>query len=297
MNKDVSLQAVGAVVLAMSLIVIGDAAGKALTAAGFSPFFVAWSRFAVAAIGFAPFCGITRSELRYLLDWRIILRAFLIAAAIACILTALKTEPIANVFGGFFVGPIVAFGLSVLLLKERASLGRALLLLLSFGGVLLVVKPGTEMQIGMLFAVLAGCLHGSFLVATRWLAGQYRPRFLLFSQLTIGALVLLPLCLTELPQSFAMTRASLSASFLVLLSALGSAAGNYLLVQVNRTTPANIVAPLVYSQLLAATVVGFVAFGELPDLLALLGLSVIILTGVSSLWLAGRRVSPPTTSG
>lgn len=292
MTPNVSGLTLLTVVLAMTLIVIGDAAGKALTTAGFSPFFVAWSRFAVAAIGFLPFCGLTRPELRALLDWRVILRALLIAAAISCILTALKTEPIANVFGGFFVGPIVAFALSSVLLKERASLGRVLLLLISFGGVLLVVKPGAGMQSGMVFAVLAGCLHGSFLVATRWLAGRYRPRFLLFSQLAIGAVALSPLCLAELPQSYELARSSLFATGLLLLSALGSAAGNYLLVRVNRHTPANVVAPLVYSQLLAATVVGFVVFGDLPDALALLGLAVIILSGLSSLWLAGRAATP-----
>lgn len=296
MSAGVPVRTVATVVLAMTLIVTGDAAGKALTAAGFSPFFVAWARFAVAAVGFLPFCGLTRSELGALLDWRVILRALLIAAGIACILTALKTEPIANVFGGFFVGPIIAFALSALLLKEPASLSRVLLLLLSFGGVLLVVKPGFGMQSGMGFAVLAGCFHGSFLVATRWLAGRYRPRFLLFSQLAIGAVVLFPFCLGDLPQSYDMTRSSLFFTGLVLLSALGSAAGNYLLVRVNRHTPANIVAPLVYSQLLAATVIGFVAFGDLPDGLALLGLVVIILAGLSSLWLAGRadpRPRPP----
>ena len=46
------------------------------------------------------------------------------------------------------------------------------LLLVSFVGVLLVVKPGFGMQIGMGFALLAGCFHGSYLVATRSLAGR-----------------------------------------------------------------------------------------------------------------------------
>lgn len=286
MTPNISMQTLGAVVLAMTLIVIGDAAGKALTADGFNPIFVAWARFAVAALVMLPFSGLTRAELRAFVDWRIILRALLIVGGISCILTALKTEPIANVFGGFFVGPIIAFILSALLLKERASLGRAALLLVSFGGVLLVVRPGFGMQVGMGYAVLAGCFHGSFLVATRWLAGRYRPRVLLFSQLAIGGVVLLPFCFASMPQSF-----SLQGSSLILISALGSAAGNYLLVRVNRHTPANVVAPLVYSQLLAATIIGFVVFGDLPDSVALAGLAVIILSGLSSLWLAGRPVA------
>lgn len=286
MTSHLSLRILGIVVFAMTLIVIGDAAGKLLTAAGFSPIFVAWSRFTVAAVVLLPFSGLTAAELRGFLDWRIYLRALFIAAGISCILTALKTEPIANVFGGFFVGPIVAFVLSSLLLKERLDLGRMLLLLVSFAGVLLVVKPGFGMQVGMGFALLAGCFHGSYLVATRWLAGLYRPRFLLISQLIIGALVLFPFCLGAMPQSI-----DLAGTGLILVSALGSAAGNFLLAVANRTTPANVVAPLVYSQLLAATVIGVLVFGDIPDELALVGLAVIILSGLSSLWLAGRRLA------
>ncbi|EAQ47419.1 membrane protein, putative [Roseobacter sp. MED193] len=286
MTSHLSLRILGMVVLAMTLIVIGDAAGKVLTAQGISPVFVAWSRFTVAAVVLLPFSGLTAAELRGFLDWRIIMRALLIAAGISCILTALKAEPIANVFGGFFIGPIVAFGLSALLLKERADLSRMALLLVSFAGVLLVVKPGFGMQIGMGFALLAGCFHGSYLVSTRWLAGQYRPRFLLISQLIIGALVLLPFSLGSIPQSI-----DLAGGGLVLVSALGSAAGNFLLAVANRTTPANVVAPLVYSQLLAATFIGVIVFGDVPDVLALLGLAVIVLSGLSSLWLAGRRMA------
>lgn len=288
MTSHIPFRVLGVVVLAMTLIVTGDAAGKTLTMAGASPFFVAWSRFAVAAVVLLPFSGLQAAELRGFLDWRILLRGLLIATGILCILTALRTEPIANVFGGFFVGPIVAFALSALVLKERADPSRVALLLVSFGGVLLVVKPGFGMQAGMGFAVLAGCFHGSYLVATRSLAGQYRPRFLLISQLIIGAVVLLPFTLEALPQSLDPTQIGL-----VLISALGSAAGNFLLVLVNRTTPANVVAPLIYSQLLAATVLGGVVFGTWPDWVALLGLCVIVLSGLSSLWLAGRRLAQP----
>lgn len=287
MNQHVSFGILGTVVLAMTLIVIGDAAGKALTGSGVSPFFVAWSRFTVAAVVLLPFAGLRVAELRGFLDWQVILRALLIASGIFCILTALKTEPIANVFGGFFVGPIVAFILSALVLKEKIEPSRVALLLVSFGGVLLVVKPGFGMQIGMGFALLAGCFHGAYLVATRSLAGRYRPRFLLISQLVIGAIALLPFTIGALPQSL-----DLAGGGLVLISALGSAAGNFLLVMVNRTTPANVVAPLIYSQLLAATVLGVVFFGTLPDRLAFVGLFIIVLSGLSSLWLAGRQPAP-----
>ncbi|MEO1641084.1 MAG: DMT family transporter [Pseudomonadota bacterium] len=264
----------------MTLIVGGDAAGTLLTDAGFPPTFVAWTRFALAAAVLAPFCGLERSDLRHLADWRLYLRAALIVGGITCILTALRTEPLANVFGGFFVGPIVSYFLAALLLGERITPLRTLLLMGSFAGVLLVVKPGFGMTAGMGFAILAGCFHGSYLVATRWLAGVYRPRFLLFSQLLIGALILSPFAMPDRPEI------SLPFFGLILISALGSASGNLLLVLVNRTTPAGVVAPLIYSQLLSAMIIGWLVFAEWPDALSLLGLVIIMAGGVSSVWFA-----------
>jgi drug/metabolite transporter (DMT)-like permease len=216
------------------------------------------------------------------LDWRLYLRAILIVGGIVSILTALKTEPMANVFGGFFVGPVVSYFLSALLLREQITPLRTLLLLVSFAGVLLVVRPGFGMTAGMGFAILAGCFHGGYLVATRWLAGDFRPRFLLFSQLLIGAILLAPFAMSERPEI------TVPLFSLITLSALGSAGGNLLLVIVNRTTPAGVVAPLIYSQLLAAMVIGWAVFGQWPDAFSLTGLVIIMVAGVSSVWFAGR---------
>lgn len=282
MTGQYSARVVGMVVFAMFLIVGGDAAATVLTNAGFSQVFVAWTRFALAAVLLAPFCGLRWDELRQFVDWRLALRAALIVGGIVCILTALKTEPMANVFGGFFVGPVVSYFLSALLLRERITLLRTLLLLVSFIGVLLVVRPGFGMTTGMGFAILAGCFHGSYLVATRWLAGNFRPRFLLLSQLLIGALLLLPFAIGPVPD---ITGATFG---LITISALGSAAGNLLLVLVNRTTPAGVVAPLIYSQLLAAMIIGWAVFGQWPDGQSLIGLLIIMIAGVSSVWFAGR---------
>ncbi|WP_299550650.1 DMT family transporter [uncultured Tateyamaria sp.] len=269
------------VFVATTCIVLGDAAGKALTASGFDPFFVAWTRFACAAIALAPFCGLSRDSLPVLLDRRVILRAALIAAGICSILTALSTTPLPDVFGAFFIGPVVAFVLSALLLGERINTARALLLALGFGGVMLVVKPGFGLTTGIGFALLAGLFYGCFLVATRWLSGTVRPRLLLFSQLSIGAVLLTPLGLAATVPTLTP-----NAILLNMGSAAGSAAGNFLLVWVSRSTPASIVAPLIYTQLISATAVGLILFNDWPDILTLVGLVVILASGLGSLWLA-----------
>lgn len=283
MTTPARFQAIAMMLLAMTLIVTGDTAGKLLTAAGFSPFFIGWSRFVLGALLLLPFSGLTRAELPSLLNWRVLLRSVLIACTVSSILSALRTEPIANVFGAFFIGPLISYFLSALVLKERISWVRTILLFVGFSGVVLVVKPGFGMTPGMGFAVLAGTFYGTFLVSTRWLAGEYRPRFLLISQLMIAGVLITPLAIGPIPTL------DIRLISLIGISALASALGNLLFVLVSRTTPASVIAPLIYSQLLAATIIGFLVFGDWPDALSLVGLVTIMATGVASFWLAGRE--------
>jgi drug/metabolite transporter (DMT)-like permease len=263
---------------AVTCVVIGDTAGKLLTGGGVDPIIVAWSRFALAAILLLPFSGLTASEFPSFRDWRVLLRACFIAGGICCILTALRTEPIANVFGAFFVGPVVSYVLAILFLGEKPSPRRGVLLAIGFAGVMLVVKPGFGVSSGMIFALAAGGFYGAYLVMTRTLAGAYRPRFLLMSQLLIGSVLLTPLGLSaEFPAP------DLSVVSLILLSAFASAVGNYLLVIANKSAEASLIAPLVYSQLVSATVLGILVFGDWPDAFSLLGLVLIAFSGLGSL--------------
>lgn len=278
------LRLTGLVFIAVSFVVLGDTAGKLLTAGGVEPIFVAWTRFAIAAALMLPFSGLRRGDAAVFLDWRVIGRAIVLAIGISCILTALKTEPMANVFGAFFIGPIVSFVLAVLLLGERATRARAVLLVLGFGGVLLVVKPGFGFSSGLGWALMAGVAYGVYLATTRVVAPLYRPRVLLLSQLVIGAIVLCPFGWTT---SWPEPKIDIAA--LVTLSAVGSAIGNYLLVVANRGADAALIAPLVYTQLIAATVAGFFVFGDWPDQSVMIGLLVILTSGLGTLWLVWRR--------
>ena len=277
MSLSMLLKTAGFVFVAMTLIVFGDTAGKLLMSGGVNPIFVAWSRFAIGALILLPLSGLKWAELRHFADWRIILRALFIVGGICCILTALRTEPIANVFGAFFIGPVVSYVLAVIFLDEKITGLRTGLLLMGFAGVMLVVKPGFGATQGILYALLAGCSYGAYLAITRATAGQYRPRLLLVSQLMIGAAVLTPVGFAVEWPDFAMPTV-----LLLVISAVASAGGNFILVLTNRIASATLIAPLIYTQLISATVVGVVVFGDWPDTLALLGLVVIALSGFGS---------------
>lgn len=263
--------------VAMSLIPIGDAAGKLLvTEHGFYPFFLAWSRFALGTLMVLALIPRRQIDLRLFLDWRIWLRGLLITGGISSILTALQTEPLPTVYGAFFVGPILSFFLSAWLLKEPITKAQTALLLIGFGGVLLVVKPTAGISAGLGFALLAGACYGCFLTANRWLANAAPPRAMLLSHMVIGTVVLAIPGLTHIP-SF-----TFEISILTVLSAFASMAGNLLLVIAYRMAPASKLAPLVYFQLIVATLLGWAIFNDFPDSIALLGLAVLVVSGIGS---------------
>lgn len=277
--------------LAMALLPAGDAAGKMLTALGVSPWFVAWSRFVLGAAMALPLLwgqrpGLGRA-LRHPLVW---LRAAFITGGISSILTALRTEALADVFGAFFVGPLLSYLLAIVFLKERADWRRIGLLLLGFGGVILVVKPGFGMTPGMGFALLAGVFYGAFLTTSRAVAGVAPPRVLLVSQLLIGAVALAPMGLGHLPAPGA------AVAGLALLSALGSMLANLLLIAAYARAQAGRLAPLVYFQLVSATALGWLIFGTLPDLVAVLGLFVVTLAGLAG-WAVAQTAGAPRGPG
>lgn len=273
-----SLGSVALMFVAMSLIPFGDTAGKLLTTRyGAEPFFVAFSRFAVGAVLVAAILG-GRVEWRLYRDGRVWLRAGLLAAGISCILTALRTEEIATVFGAFFVGPIFSYVLSVRFLGERVTRMQTALLVAGFCGVLLVVRPGFGMSPGLGFAVLAGLFYGSFLTMSRWLSDIAAPRQLMLSQTVLGTVLLAPLGLWHLPAF------DLNVAGLVLWSGLASATGNLLLVLAYRRAGATVLAPFVYFQLLSATVLGWFVFGTFPDPMALAGLAVLVAAGIGTIF-------------
>lgn len=268
-------RAIAIMFLAMSLIPLGDSAGKLLSGShGVSPLFVAWSRFAVGALLVLPF--VPRSAWALMRDPRIWLRAATLAGGISCIQMALRVEELATVFAAFFIGPLVSFVLAALFLREPVTVLRSTLVVIGFVGVLIVVRPGMGVGAGVLWAVTAGVCYGAFLTMSRWLGGQGTPLALTITQLVIAAVLLLPLGLTHLPDFTAPIAA------LTTVSALCSMLGNLLLLFAYRLAPATRLAPFVYFQLVAAVCLGWLVFGDLPDVWTWTGLAIIAGAGLAS---------------
>lgn len=269
------LQAIILMFIAMSMIPAGDLCGKLLTSSGIAtPGFIASSRFVIGSALLLPF--VPPRAYRLLKNWRMWLRALLLVGAIFSVQTALQTEPLADVFAAFFIGPIVSYVLSALLLREPTTWLRSLLMAVGFAGVILVVRPGFGGSINLLWAVLAGGFYGSFLTTGRWLSYLGTPMELSLIQLLIASLAMLPLGLSNLPDF------SLNTTALTIGSAAFSMLGNLILLFAYNKVAATKLAPMVYFQLIAAVTLGWAAFDQLPDMLTWIGLTIVISAGLGS---------------
>jgi len=263
--------------IGMIFIPIGDALAKFIsTQSAHSPGFLAWSRFAFGVIFLLPvglamkvFHGRDRSF--YL---RQALRGFCISMTLVFIITAVSLSPLADVFGAFFIGPVFATILSVVLLGERVSWLGWVSVILGFVGVVMVVQPGLHGSSGVYFALLAGVFYGSFLTATRWAAGSGPPFAQLIAQMLFGFVFLLPFGINDLSSH------GLQTPGLILVMGFTSAAANLASIIALKRASAAYLAPVVYLQVVAATIISVMFFSDSVNALAMAGLAVIVFTGI-----------------
>ena len=263
--------------LGMILIPVGDSLAKYIASiTPYSAGFLSWSRFAVGIVLIAPLALWKKSfrQLGKTFYFKQAIRGFFIATTITLIITAVSLSPLPDVFGAFFIGPALSVVFAVVFLKEKASLLEWIAVLLGFVGVLLVLQPGATMSYGLLWALGAGVFYGAFLTATRWAAQSGPPIAQLTAQLFFGFLFTLPLASADIISH------GLQAPAPVLLMGVSSAVANYCsILALARARPAYL-APVVYLQIVAATIIGLLFFDDTINLLAGAGLALIVFTGL-----------------
>lgn len=265
---------------AMMILPLGEAIAKEVTSVTLlSAGAIAWSRFVVGsalvvpiALGQGAFRGLGRGFVA-----RQALRGLLLSGVIYGILQAVTRVPLADAFGAFFIGPSLATLLAALLLREKVGRLEWGSVVLGFLGVLLVLRPTGEVSPGLVWALGSGTCFAGFLIATRWAVGSAPPIAQLAGQLVTGAIVL---AAVGLPDFLA---AGLPQWGWILAMGLISSGSNLMQLLAFRHAGAAYLAPLAYTQLFSATLLGWAVFGDLPDTLAFIGLAVILGAGLMKL--------------
>jgi drug/metabolite transporter (DMT)-like permease len=192
-----------------------------------------------------------------------------------CVIFAFVSIPLAEVYSLAFLAPIFIVILSVVFLKESVGWQRWLFLAMTFIGVLLVVRPGfREVQLGHIAAV-AAAFFGSISTTVLRRVAPYEKRVSLIA-VPLGYILIANFVLM-LPAFEWPTL--MEFGLLLTIGGLGGT-GNVLFVNATRLARASEIAPMQYSQIAWAITFGAIFFQEYPDLVAYIGLGVVVTFGV-----------------
>ena len=208
-----------------------------------------------------------------------ILRGVIQIGAATSFVYGVRQLPIETATSISFVSPLFITILSVLFLGEKVGIRRWAAVVIGFGGVLLILRPGgSSFEWAMLFPMLASFLWANSIIITRAMRTSEGPLTVLAWSTFAGFLAVLPFG--------ASSAVWPSQEQWILLSAL---TGCHLLAQTlviyaYRMASASMLAPFNYSSLVWATILGLVIWGSTPDAMTVAGALTLAGSGLYVWW-------------
>lgn len=269
----------------VALFALGEAFVKVL-APDYSVVQIVWARYVFhAAVFFVLFANV--GIVRQIATKRPFLhlgRSLMMVVATTFFFTALRYLPLADAVAIMFAAPLLVTALSIPLLGETVGWRRWCAIVVGFCGVLLIIRPG--MGLVHWAAVLplgTAVCYAFYQVMTRIAARTDDVRTSLFWTSAIGVLV----SSAAVPFFWTAPDAAGWAWMIALGAVYG--VGHYLLIRGLEIAQASVVSPFIYSQIIWATLLGFLFFGDLPDAVMILGTAIVIASGLYIWWRETRR--------
>lgn len=194
----------------------------------------------------------------------------------------------------FFANPLFVTALSVPLLREAVGLRRWLAVAVGFLGVVVVLRPdGPILEPAMILGVSAAVLYAAMVILTRFIGRSESGAGLSFYSMVVFVVASATTGLIMGDGRFAVSEHA-SAQFLfrawivptwtdfglIAICGLIASIGFYCLAQAYRLSPSSIVAPFEYSALPWAVLWGFVFWDALPDVHTVVGILLVVGSGL-----------------
>ena len=171
--------------------------------------------------------------------------------------------------------PIIAALLAVPILGEKIGFHRILAIIIGFIGVLLIVKPGTDLfQLKSLLPIGSAIFMASVYLSTRSLMNTESSTSIVFYYsfaLLFTSLIFFPSDFV-IPDTFNLILA-------LSLGVMGSI-GHYFMSQAARHADVAVTSPFEYTSFIFVGIMGYLFFYEIPSKSVLIGAFLIIISGV-----------------
>ena len=200
-----------------------------------------------------------------------ITRSLILLIESALFVFAFRYLPLADTHALASTSPLIVIALGVIFLNERAGAARWLAVVAGFTGVLLIIRPGfRDFDWPLLLPVVGAVLWATYQILTR-LAARHDSAD---TSLVWAALIALIATTFVAPIDWRWPTAG--AWVLIVGVAIIGSVANYALIKALDYAEAGAVQPYSYTLLVWATLLGFVVFGDFPDLWTIVGAAVIV---------------------
>lgn len=197
--------------------------------------------------------------------------------------TGLKYIPLAEATAVMFTSPLLVTIASALL-GEKVSKGQWLAVVCGLVGVLIVVRPGGALFTPAILLPLGGAICFTiYQILTRRLSSTDHPVTSNFLSSLVGTAVMTVLVV------FNWQTPELHHGLLMATLGAFAMTGHMLLTHAFKYASAATLAPFTYGQIIFAGIVGFIAFEHVPDAGALLGMAVVIASGLCSAYVQRQQ--------
>jgi len=238
---------------------------------------IAWIRFLVFALIMSP-AMLRGSPLFALHSQRPglqVMRGVALLASSLFFISGLRFLPIAEASATGFVSPLFVTALSIAFLGERVGIRRWIATALGLIGVLIILRPGTSaFHPAAFFPMVSALAWATTLIMTRMMSGREHALTTMTWSSIVGVCVLCALV------PFVWVAPSRHDILFGILIGVASTLGQWIVVLAFRYADASVLAPFSYTQLLWVSILGFVIFGEVPDIWTVLGAVFIVGSGL-----------------
>ena len=263
-------------VLSMLIIPFNDGIAKALTAR-YPVAEIVWGRYLFHFLLLLPLVawknGLASMKPKRI--WLHLLRGAFTVFATFFFFWALSTLPMADTLALMFCYPLFITALSSVFLGEQVGLRRWGAVCAGMIGALIIIRPGGELfQWSSLLGVAAGLSMACYWIVTRRVAGS-APPLVAAAYAAIFGVIAMPILL---PDGWVVP----TLAHVGMVAAMGAIAAICHILMVNALDlgRASVLAPFAYTEIIMATTIGYVVFGDFPDTFTWIGIAIVIGAGV-----------------
>ncbi|MDZ4094508.1 MAG: DMT family transporter [Paracoccaceae bacterium] len=216
--------------------------------------------------------------------WLLALRALFLILSTYCFVAAVAVMPIADALAIAFVEPFVLLILGKMLFGDEVGPRRIVASLVGFGGALLVIQPSlAAFGLVALYPLGTAFTFAFYMLSTRQMARSLHPVTMQLHTSIAGMLICLPILLAASGSGLA-TLDPIRPQGIAWLWLFGvgfwGSISHICMTYALKFAPSATLAPLHYLEIISAVTLGYLVFGDFPNLMTWAGIAVISGSGL-----------------